>query len=49
MLFRSVARNRARVSFPFPLDFGCWWLAVLPAAVSQRLLKWLDYAEGSKS
>ncbi|WP_110689359.1 SDR family NAD(P)-dependent oxidoreductase [Salinicola endophyticus] len=45
----GVARNRARVSFPFPLDFGCWWLAVLPAAISQRLLKWLDYAEGSKS
>ncbi|WP_110687763.1 SDR family NAD(P)-dependent oxidoreductase [Salinicola aestuarinus] len=40
----GAARNRARVSFPFPLDFGCWWLAVLPAAVSQRLLAWLDYA-----
>lgn len=43
----GIARNRARISFPFPLNFGCWWLAVLPAAVSQRLLKWFDYGEGT--
>jgi len=39
----GVERNRTRISFPFPLNFGCWWLAVLPAAVSQRLLKWFGY------
>lgn len=42
---RGIAGNRARISFPFPLNFGCWWLAVLPAALSQRLLKWFDYGE----
>ncbi|WP_372737928.1 SDR family NAD(P)-dependent oxidoreductase [Neptunomonas sp.] len=40
---QGVAKNRARISFPFPLNFGCWWLAVLPAAISQRIVKWLDY------
>ncbi len=43
VIARGVARNRARISFPFPLNFGCWWLAVLPAALSQRILRWLDY------
>lgn len=40
----GVARNRARISFPFPLNFGCWWLAVLPAGLSQRLLHLMGYA-----
>lgn len=39
----GVARNRARIGFPFPLHFGCWWLAVLPAALSQRLLRLMGY------
>ncbi len=41
---QGAAQNRARISFPFPLNFGCWWLAVLPAVVSQRIVKWLNYA-----
>lgn len=40
---RGLARNKARISFPFPLNFGCWWLAVLPAGVSQRIVRWLGY------
>jgi len=39
----GLARNKARISFPFPLNFGCWWLAVLPAGVSQRIVRWLGY------
>ena len=40
---RGLARNQARISFPFPLNFGTWWLSVLPSAVSQRILRLLDY------
>ncbi|WP_027967633.1 SDR family NAD(P)-dependent oxidoreductase [Halomonas halocynthiae] len=40
---RGVERNRARISFPFPLNIGSWCLAVLPAAISQRLVIWLGY------
>jgi len=40
---RGLACNRARISFPFPLDFGMWWLAVLPAGLSQRILQWLGF------
>ncbi|WP_081136841.1 SDR family NAD(P)-dependent oxidoreductase [Halomonas sp. BC2] len=48
VIARGIAANRPRVSFPFPLNFGTWWLAVLPAAVSQWLIKRLgfDHLEG---
>jgi short-subunit dehydrogenase len=42
---RGVTCNRARIAFPWLLNHGCWWLAVLPAALSQRLLRWLGYGE----
>lgn len=35
---KGLSRNQARISFPFPLNLGAWFLAMLPAAVSQRLL-----------
>jgi short-subunit dehydrogenase len=40
---RGLQCNRPRISFPFPLDFGTWWLAVLPPAISQLILRWLHY------
>ena len=40
---RGLARDKARISFPFPLNWGTWWLAVLPAAVSVRIVRWLGY------
>lgn len=41
---RGLELDRARISFPFPLNWGTWWLAVLPAAVSIRIVRWLGYA-----
>lgn len=40
---RGLARDQARISFPFPLNLGSWFLAVLPAAVSLRILGLLGY------
>ena len=40
---RGLAADRARISFPFPLNLGTWFLAILPAAVSLRILAWLGY------
>lgn len=40
---RGLERDKARISFPFPLNFGTWWLAVLPASVSIRIVRWLGY------
>jgi len=38
-----LARNPARISFPFPLTLGSWLLAALPPAWSQRLAALLGY------
>lgn len=40
---RGIARNAARVSFPFPLNLGTWCLMLLPASVSQKILRLLSY------
>lgn len=42
---RGLERDKARISFPVPLDWGTWWLAVLPAAVSVRIVRWPDYGD----
>jgi short-subunit dehydrogenase len=44
IISRGLRRNKARISFPFPLNFGMWWLAVLPAGVAQRILRWTGYS-----
>lgn len=41
----SVAKKRSRISFPFPLNWGCWWLAVLPAGISHRLVRLFGYGD----
>lgn len=40
---RGLESNQARISFPFPLNFGTWWLSVLPPEVSERIVRWLGY------
>ncbi len=40
---QGLERDKARISFPFPLNWGTWWLTVLPAAVSTRIVRWLGY------
>ena len=39
----GLERNRARISFPFPLNLGTWLLAVVPVPVALRILRWLGY------
>lgn len=39
----GLKRDKARISFPFPLNLGTWFLAVLPAGLSVRIVRWLDY------
>jgi short-subunit dehydrogenase len=43
MIIRGLARNKARISFPFPLNLGAWLLSALPASVSQALFALLGY------
>lgn len=40
---RGLQKDKARISFPFPLNFGTWFLTILPASFSITILRWLDY------
>ncbi len=40
-IMRGLKRDHERISFPFPLNWGTWWLAVLPASFSTRIVRWL--------
>ncbi|BBL34178.1 hypothetical protein Nstercoris_00409 [Nitrosomonas stercoris] len=42
-IHRGLIRDQARISFPFPLNWGAWWLAALPSALSHRIVRWLGY------
>lgn len=35
----GLAADRARISFPFPLNLGTWWLSVLPPSLAQWILR----------
>lgn len=39
----GLERDKARISFPFPLNLGSWFLAVLPVSLSIQILRWLGY------
>lgn len=40
---RGLHYDVPRISFPFPLNWGSWWLAVLPTSLSLRIVSWLGY------
>jgi NAD(P)-dependent dehydrogenase (short-subunit alcohol dehydrogenase family) len=40
---RGLARNQPRISFPFPLNLGTWFLSVLRPGMSQWILRRLNY------
>ncbi len=42
-IHKGLERNKARISFPFPLNLGSWFLAVMPASFSIRIINWLGY------
>ena len=43
LIKRRLALNHARISFPFPLNIGCWLLAVMPPSWSVKILALLGY------
>ncbi|MGB9609344.1 MAG: SDR family NAD(P)-dependent oxidoreductase [Bryobacteraceae bacterium] len=40
---RGLESDKARISFPFPLNLGTWFLAVLPAGFSTQIVRWMGY------
>jgi short-subunit dehydrogenase len=43
LIRRGLERNRARIAFPWPLNWGMWWLSVLPPGVAQGILRVMGY------
>jgi short-subunit dehydrogenase len=43
-ILRGLAADRARISFPFPMNLGLWSLAAMPPALSLKILALLGYA-----
>lgn len=40
---RGLAANHARISFPFPLNLGCFLLGFSRPWLAERILAWLNY------
>ncbi len=45
---RGLECNKPRISFPFPLNFGTWLLALLPASFADFILGLLSYGAKRK-
>lgn len=43
LIRKGLEKNRARITFPFPLNVGAWALAALPAPISHRIVRWVGY------
>jgi len=43
-IVKGISKNKPRISFPFPLNFGTWCLMVLPPFVSSYFLRLLNYS-----
>lgn len=42
---KKLVHNPARITFPFPLNFGCWLLSILPPGLSIKILSLLGYRD----
>ncbi len=40
---KGIEKNRARVSFPFPLNIGVWFLSILPSSFNLAIQKYLRF------
>ncbi len=40
---RGLERDQPRISFPFPLNLGTWFLSVLHPGISERILRLMNY------
>ncbi len=41
IIVKGIEKNKASITFPFPLNFGTWFLSVMPAPISDRFMNLL--------
>jgi len=43
IIIKGLEKNKARISFPFPLNLGMWFLAILPPTISDWFMRLFSY------
>jgi len=43
IIYKGLKRNKARISFPFPLNLGMWFLAILPSDIADWFMHLFSY------
>ncbi|KAG1665761.1 putative oxidoreductase [Nymphon striatum] len=43
IIYKGLRKNKANISFPFPLNLGMWFLAILPSSLSDWFMKLFSY------
>lgn len=43
IIYKGLKKNKARISFPFPLNLGMWFLALLPSEISDWFMRLFSY------
>lgn len=43
IIYRGLMKNKANISFPFPLNLGMWFLAILPGGISDWFMRQFSY------
>ncbi len=43
IIYKGLEKNMARISFPFPLNLGMWFLALLPSGISDWFMRLFSY------
>lgn len=48
IIYNGLHKNKANIAFPFPLNLGMWFLAVLPAKLSDWFMRFFSYGATRK-
>ena len=43
IILKGLKKNKANISFPFPLNLGMWFLAILPSGISDWFMRLFSY------
>ncbi len=43
IIIKGLSKNKANISFPFPLNLGMWFLVVLPSGISDWFMRLFSY------
>ena len=45
IIIRGLAKNKGRISFPWPMTFAVWCISILPDCIAQKLVQGMPAKE----